>query len=85
MRNGNAYTPFGTAFARENLYFVRNTIAERARVSSALPALTAPYRHVRQHRLLLRKPTDLRRNVRACQNLFEVRHLQERARIVNLS
>ena len=40
MRNGNAYTPFGTAFARENLYFVRNTIAERARVSSALPVAT---------------------------------------------
>ena len=85
MRNGNAYSPFRTAFAREIMYFVRNTIAERARVSSALPALTAPYLIVRQHRLLLRKPTDLRRNVRACQNLFEVRHLQERARIVNLS
>ena len=49
MRNGNAYTPFGTAFARENLYIVRNTIAERARVSSALQALTAPYLNVRLH------------------------------------
>ena len=38
------------------------------------------------HRLpTLRQPTDLRRNVRACQNLFEVWHLQEGARIINLA
>ena len=85
MRNGNAYSPCGTAYPRGNLYFVRETTSERARVTSALPTLTASYLDVRPHRLPLRQPTDLRRYVRACQNLFEVRHLQERARIVNLS
>ena len=53
--------------------------------TSALPALTATYLDVHPHQLLLRQPTDLRRQIHASQNLFEVWHLQERAGIVNLA
>ena len=52
--------------------------------SSALPALIATYDE-RLHKVLLRQPTDFRRQINACQYLFEVGHLQKGARILNFA
>ena len=78
-------TPPGNGLhPRRSLYFVPKTNVERARNSSALPALIATYDE-RLHKVLLRQPTDFRRQINACQYRFEVEHLQKGARILNFA
>ena len=78
-------TPPGNGLhPRRSLYFVPKTNVERARNSSALPALIATY-DVQLHKVLLRQPTNFRRQINARQYLFKVWHLQERARILNFA
>ena len=52
--------PWNGLHPRRSLYFVPKTNVERARNSSALPALIATY-DVQLHKVLLRQPTDFRR------------------------
>ena len=60
-------TPPGNGLhPRRSLYFVPKTNVERARNSSALPALIATY-DVQLHKVLLRQPTDFRRQINARQ------------------
>ena len=78
-------TPPGNGLhPRRSLYFVPKTNVERARNSSALPALITTY-DVQLHKVLLRQPTDFRRQINARQYLFKVWHLQERAGILNFA
>ena len=75
-------TPPGNGLhPRRSLYFV----PKNQRGACAILKRTAGPDRDLHRQPTLRQPTDLRRNVRACQNLFEVWHLQEGARIINLA